>query len=91
MFAPLDVDGDLPSITPLGVQQLAVPEGPNVGGRFGRIVPNPDDLLVGRDGERDPRAVDVVLPEEVIGDDPTHWMNDGDDPLKREPLVALDV
>jgi hypothetical protein len=35
--------------------------------------------------------VNVVLPEEVVSDDWPGGVDDGDDPLEREPLVALDV
>jgi hypothetical protein len=35
--------------------------------------------------------VNVVLPEEVVGDDRPSGMDDRDDALEREPLVALDV
>jgi hypothetical protein len=35
--------------------------------------------------------MDIVSPQKVVGDYPPGWMNDGDDPLQWEPLVALDV
>jgi hypothetical protein len=35
--------------------------------------------------------VNVVAPEQVIGNDRPFRVNDGNDPLEREPLVALDV
>jgi hypothetical protein len=35
--------------------------------------------------------VDVVAPEQMVGNDRTGGMDNGDDPLQREPLVALDV
>jgi hypothetical protein len=35
--------------------------------------------------------VNVVAPKEVVGNDRTRGMDNGDDPLQREPLVALDV
>lgn len=91
MFSPLDVDGDLSAVVPVGVQQGAVPEGPDVGGGAGRVVADPDDFFVGGDGEGDPGAVNVVLPEQVVADDAPGGVDDGDDALQGEPFVALDV
>jgi hypothetical protein len=68
-----------------------VPESPELRRRPAAVVADPDDLLVGWDGERDPGAVDVVSPEQVVGDDPASRVNDGDDPLQWEPLVRLEV
>jgi hypothetical protein len=58
---------------------------------MGRVVADPEDLFVGRDGKRDPGPVDVVAPEQVVSDDRPTGVDDGNDPLQREPLVALDV
>jgi hypothetical protein len=35
--------------------------------------------------------VDIVAPEQVVGDDRAGRMDDGDHALQWEPLVALDV
>jgi len=35
--------------------------------------------------------VNVVFPEKVVSDDRASGMDDRDDALEREPLVALDV
>ena len=91
VLSPLDVDGDLSSVTPLGVEQGAVPERPDVGRRFCRVVSDPDDFLVCRDGERNPGPMNVVPPQEVVGDHAAGRVDDRDDSLQREPLVALDV
>ena len=82
MFSPLHVDRDLAAVAPVGMKQRAVPIRPDVGRRARRVVADPDDLFVGRDGERNPRAMDVVLPEQVIGDDAARRMDDGDDSLQ---------
>lgn len=91
MFAPLNVDCDLAAFAPIGMQQSAMPEGPYVGGRARGVVANPHDLLVGGDREWDPGAVDVISPQEMVGDDAAGGVYDGNDPLKGEPFVALDV
>lgn len=91
MLSPLDVDGDLSTIAPFGVELLAVPKRPNVGWRFGRVVSNPDDFFVGRDSEWNPGPVNVVLPQEVVGDNPAGGVDHRDHPLQWEPLISLDV
>lgn len=91
MFSPLNVDGHLAAIAPIGVEQRAVPECPKLRGGLGGVVSHPDDLLVGWDGERNPRPVDVISPEQVVGNDPAGRMNHGDNTLQWEPLVPLDV
>jgi hypothetical protein len=91
MFSPLDVDRDLASITPIGVKHGAVPIGPDVRGGSGRVITNPEDLFVGRDGKGNPGSVDVIAPEEMVGDDWTAGIDYGDDAFEREPLVPLDV
>jgi hypothetical protein len=35
--------------------------------------------------------VDVISPEEVVGDHSARGMDNGHDAFQREPLVALDV
>jgi hypothetical protein len=35
--------------------------------------------------------VHVVVPEEVVRDDRARGVDDGDDAIEREPLVALEV
>ena len=35
--------------------------------------------------------MDVVLPEQVVGDDPSFGVDDRDSPTEGEPLVALQV
>jgi hypothetical protein len=35
--------------------------------------------------------MDVILPEEMVGDDPPVGMNDSCGATEREPLVALEV
>ena len=91
VLAPLHVDRDLAAVAPVGVEQRPVPERPDVGRRAGRVVADPDDFLVGRDRERYPGAVDVVLPQQVVGNDAPRGMDDRDDSLQGEPFVALDV
>ena len=91
VLAPLHVDGRGAAAAPVGVQDLAVPVGPDVGGRAAGVVADPDDLLVGGHGEGDPGAVDVVPPEQVVGDDRPRGVDDGDGALEREPFVALEV
>jgi len=91
MLSPLDVDRDLAAIAPIGVEQSAVPEGPDIRRCPGRVVTDPKDLFVGRDGEGNPGTVDIIEPEQVVGDDWAGRIDDRDDPFEREPLVALDV
>jgi len=91
VLSPLNVDRHLPAIVPIGVEQSAVPEGPNVGRRARGIVADPKDLFVGWDGKWNPRPVDVVSPEEMVGNDRPSRVDDRNHPFEWEPLVALDV
>src|SRR5215213_722054 len=89
MLAPLYVDRRGTAAAPIRVEYLAVPVRPHVGRCAVGVVADPHDLLVGGDGERDPRAMYVVAPEQVIRDDRTRGMDDSDGALEREPFVAL--
>ena len=91
VLAPLDVDRDLTAAPPIRMEQCAMPKGPNIGRRAGRVVTDPKDLFIGRDGKRNPGPVDVVAPEQVIGDEGQFWVDDRNDAFEWEPLVALDV
>jgi len=91
VFAPLDVDFDAATIAPLSVKDVAVPEGPDVGWGLCGVITHPNELFVGWDGEGNPRAVDIIAPQEVISDNGPCGMNHGDDTLEREPFIALDV
>ena len=91
MLAPLLIDGNLTASPPIRVGERAVPIGPQIDGRARRVVSDPDDLLMSGKGERNPRAVDIILPEQVIRDDPPGRMKDSDDALQWEPFVALNV
>ena len=62
MLAPLDIDRGGAPVVPVGVQDLAVPIGPEIGRGAARLIAHPDDLLVGGHREWDPRAMDVVAP-----------------------------
>ena len=66
MLAPLHVDRDL-TLRPRRVEDCAVPVGPHVGRRLRGVVAYPHDFLISRNSERDPRPVDVVPPQQVVG------------------------
>jgi hypothetical protein len=48
-------------------------------------------VLDERAAAADPRAVDVVAPEQMIGDHASCRVHDSDRPFEREPLVPLQV
>jgi len=81
MLSPLDVDRDLATIAPICVQQRSMPVCPEVDRGVSRVVTHPYDLLVGWDSERDPRPVDIVLPQQVVGDHAPRGVKHGNDPL----------
>src|SRR5262249_55033480 len=92
VLAPLDVDGWLAAIAPIGVQHRPMPVRPQVSRRFrDRIIADPDFFLVARFGPWHPLAIYVPRPVENVCDDWAAGMHDGDDALEREWLVALDV
>ena len=91
MLSPLHVDRWCAVTAPVGVQHFAMPVRPYISGCSARVVADPDDLLVRRHGERDPRAMDVVLPEQVVTDDRPGWVDNRDGAHEWEPFVALDV
>src|SRR5262245_52625214 len=91
VFSPLDVDFGSAAVSPVGVENLPVPKSPEVGWSVGRIVADPNELFVCRNGEGNPRTVDVVAPQQVVADDGSGWVCDGHDPLQREPFISLDV
>jgi len=91
MLPPLDVDRHLPAITPIGVEQSAVPESPDICWDVGGVVADPEDLFVGWHGKGNPGSVDIVAPEQVVGNYQPRGMDDGDYAFKWEPLVALNV
>jgi len=68
-----------------------MPKGPEVGGGIGAVVGDPDYFFVGWDSKGYPRAMDVVLPEQVVSDDPAVGMDDRNCSAEREPLVSLEV
>ncbi|MEO7083574.1 MAG: hypothetical protein ABI442_22840 [Gemmatimonadaceae bacterium] len=55
------------------------------------LYPTRKGLFVGRHGEGDPGAVDVVLPQHVVRDDAPSRMDDGDNAFEGEPFVTLHV
>ena len=91
MLAPLDVDSHLPAVAPVHVEQRPVPEGPDIRRGAGRVVADPDDLFVRRDGKRHPGPVNIVAPEKMVGDDRPSRVEDGNYPLEGEPFVTLNV
>ena len=68
-----------------------MPERPEISGSTAVVVANPDDLLVGRHGERNPRAMDIVSPQQMVRNETARGMNDSDCSAQGEPLVALEV
>ena len=90
MFSPLHIDCDLGPV-PWSVKDCAMPVGPHISRRVRRVVSDPHDLLVSRNRERNPRSVDVVPPQQVVGDYPLGWVENGRDPGQREPFVTLKV
>jgi len=91
VLSPLHVDSRCAVAAPVGVQHFAMPVRPYISGCSARVVADPDDLLVRGHGEGDPRAMDVVLPEQVVTDDRPGWVDNRDGAHEREPFVALDV
>lgn len=91
MFSPLDIDRRRSMIAPIGVDDLAVPVRPQIRRRVRRVVTDPDDFFVRGDGKWDSRSIDVILPQQVVGDDRPLGMDHSDDPGQREPLVTLHV
>jgi hypothetical protein len=71
------------------VQYCPVPKSPKVCGRSGTVVSDPYDLFISWDGERDPRPVDVVAPQQVKSDYRPRWVYYGDNTLQRKPLIAV--
>jgi hypothetical protein len=67
-----------------------MPVRPHVRGRTGRRVADPDHFFVRGDGEGDPRTHDIVMPEQVVGDDGPRGMKDGDGAIQREPFIPLE-
>jgi hypothetical protein len=90
VLTPLDVDLDLPPL-PWGVEDEAMPVGPDFCRRATRVVAHPDDLFVSGDGEGNPGAVHIVAPQHVVRDDAAGRVDDGDDSAQREPFVSLPV
>src|ERR1051325_4414999 len=91
MLPPLDVDRDLTTLAPIGMEQRPMPVGPAICCRSRGMVADPDDFFVRRHREWNPRSVDVVLPEEMVGDDGAGRVKHGHDPLQWEPFVSLQV
>src|SRR5688572_30444562 len=89
MLAPLHVHQSGAPIAPIGMEDLSVPKHPEVSGRAGGVVTDPDDLLIGWDSEWDPGSVHVVPPEQMIRDYASGRMHDGNNSLERKPFVAL--
>jgi hypothetical protein len=56
-----------------------------------RVIPHPYDLLIGRHGERNPGAIDVVAPQQVVGDEGLVGVKNRDHAGQREPFIALEV
>jgi len=69
MFSPLDVGRPLATLPPVGVEDTAGPERPNICGRVSYVVSHPNDLLIRAHRERSPGAMNVVLATEVTGED----------------------
>ncbi len=89
MLAPLDINDYLTLSSPIGVQNAAMPVGPDISWRAGRIVSHPHDFLVSGDRERKPGSVRVVTPEQMVRDNRSRWVHDGQYSYEREPFVAL--
>src|SRR5947208_9928985 len=68
VLSPLHVDGGRSASTPIGVQRFAMPIRPDISRRTAGLVTHPDDLLVRGDGVRNPRAMHVITPEQVVAD-----------------------
>jgi hypothetical protein len=88
VLAPLNVDHDL-GPRPRGVKYLTVPVSPNVGRGVSRVVAYPEDLFIGWNCEGNPGPVDVVAPEQMVGDDPPDGVQDGDHTFERERFIPL--
>jgi hypothetical protein len=73
------------------VEDVAVPIGPHVDWRSGRVEPHPDDFLIRGLGEGNPGSVSVVPPEKVISNDPPGRVDHGGHPNERERFICLEV
>src|SRR5207253_1576734 len=86
------VDLGRTAIQPERVQQRSVPVSPHFSWRVGvGIVAHVHHLFVRWLCPRQPLAVHVVSPEEMIGDDGLRWVDDGNNAIERERFVALEV
>ena len=90
MLSPLNVYPHL-SLRPGRVKYRAMPVSPDFRRSQGRVVPDPHNLLIGRDGEWNPGPVDVIPPKQVIGYDPLLWVKDRDGSGELERFVTLQV
>jgi len=90
VLSPLNVDRDL-GLWPAGVEKRSMPVGPDFRWCTGRVVYHPDNLLVRRNGKRDPRPVDIVAPEQVVSNYRLRRMDDRNDPGQGEPFIPLEV
>jgi len=68
-----------------------MPVSPDVDRSSGAIVPNPHYLLIGWNSKRNPGAMYVVAPEQVIGDYPFDGVDHGHYSGERERFITLQV
>ena len=92
MFSPLDVDGDLAMVPPVGAEALRCQR---VQISVGVIVTSyPTQMTsssVATAHGRNPGAMNVVLRREVMGDDRWRRVQDGNGAIQREPFIGLNV
>jgi hypothetical protein len=91
VLSPLHVYSDLSLSSPIGVQNVAVPIGPEIRRSQGGVVADPELFLVGTLREGRPASSDVVLVREEIRDYAPRGVQNGNRSLQRERFVPLEV
>jgi hypothetical protein len=91
VFPPLHIDCDRTFSTPIRVQDRSVPIRPYVDRCHRCVVGDPDDFSVSRFGEREPGAMCIVAPQQVICDDGACRMYYGNHALEREWFIVLQI